>query len=154
MSTQVEIKSVVAEGYASKKVWALALGLSVFALVVLALYAGTSFTGPIAKKPVSAEAASLAANPELALARRYAVPAKAGESAFFAANPELVIARRYGVPETVGAESAFLAANPELMVARRHMSSASEQTDTALLEANPEIRVYRGYVNALRIDGD
>jgi len=103
------------------------------------------------KEPVS-DSAYLAANPELAVAGRYAgvttkwVVDELSGSIFLAANPELMLVHRYadalknqgGQPGTYDiellrsqlyaeaaekkAEAAYLATNPELMVARRYTS--------------------------------
>jgi hypothetical protein len=70
--------------------------------------------------------ASVSANPELIIARRYYPTnlARSTDVAFLAANPEVMISRRgYAASLVQAADAAFLAANPEVMTSRRYASS-------------------------------
>jgi hypothetical protein len=60
-------------------------------------------------------------------------------SATLAANPELMIARRYISTAALTAGDSLLAANPELMAARRYISTAALAASDARLAANPEL---------------
>jgi hypothetical protein len=84
---------------------------------------------------VSAGQASLAANPELALARRYAEIKIAADSAHLAANPELSLARRFAEDMEIRNELEYLASNPEAALARRIMPTQprNEPTDRLLI---------------------
>jgi hypothetical protein len=147
MTSHVHSNQIVAKGKSRRRNLALATGLAALLLTVLGLYAGLSAGPQGTKDQMASEAAFLAANPELMVARRYAaVPARKAELAFLAANPELLVVRRYIAPATGRTESAYLAANPELMVARRYIAGAAQQSDPAFLAANPEIMLYRRYV--------
>jgi len=155
MSTHVHANPIVTKEKPRRRNLVLVAGLAVLLLVVLGLYAGLSASPLGATGQMTSEAASLAANPELMVARRYvAVPARKAESAFLAANPELLVARRYIALATVRTEAAFLAANPELMVARRYIAGAAQQIDLAFLAANPEIMIYQRYVAAQHTTDD
>lgn len=70
-----------------------------------------------------------------------------GNAAFLAANPELMIARRYTAPSTAGASAAILAANPELSIARRFQGVAGQNSD-AHLAANPELIIVHRFNTA------
>ena len=115
------------------------VGLALFALTAYAQEptndSGVEVSGlavapaAVTDKESASDSAYLAANPELAIASRYAgVTTKwavyqLSESIFLAANPELITARRYTrAVENEATPSTFLAANPELMVARRYAS--------------------------------
>lgn len=95
------------------------LALAFLALLVVAailLWQAPSAVQPISQ-PLSGER-FLAQNPELSVARRYAVTADTvREEWFLARNPELMVAARYA---SSAGEAAFLAQNPELSIARRY----------------------------------
>ena len=150
MSTQVNLNRIVTPGKARNRILALVAGLVALSLLlVLALYAGTPASPAGVQEQVASRTASVATNPELMVARRYAAArAKQAETAFLATNPELMVARRYYAPTSAKSEIPFLAANPELMAVRRYTPITVQPTDSAYLAANPELMVYRRYVEA------
>jgi len=144
-----------------EKMSALVVGLSALVLA-LAACAPVPVGGFVALAPPPVEAvksevvlehevtygsASLAANPELMLARRYTAMPMA---ATLAANPELIVARRYAAAVQPGAEAATLASNPELSSARYYVSYAidNEVASTSFLAANPELMIARRYAGS------
>jgi len=80
-------------------------------------------------------------------ARRYTA---APMAASLAANPELMVARRYAAAVQAGAEAATLAANPELSSARyhAHFNVDNEAALASLLAANPELMIARHYIDS------
>jgi hypothetical protein len=77
-----------------------AFGVIAVLLIALLAYTGLSVNVPPAGGAATS-AASLAANPELMVARRSIAPAAASD-AFLAANPELMLARRLGTAAREG----------------------------------------------------
>ena len=102
------------QGQAGWKVSTWLIGLGALALVTLVAYLAVS---------VSGSAAALTPAEAFALGARTAPPSTYTESAFLAANPEMGIARRFAVESN----GAGLAANPELNIARRYAAGAESR---------------------------
>ena len=117
----------------------LLLGLSLL-LVAVAVFVAWPARTPISETPKAAS--SLAANPELMVAQRWAAEAdKRAEAAFLAKNPELMFVQRYSGPAAEHVRASFLSANPEVMVAQRWATEADKRAEAAFLAGNPELMV-------------
>jgi hypothetical protein len=82
----------------------------------------------------------------LNLARRYTAASNPMSSqAYLTANPELALARRYATLKML-AEAAKLAANPELNLARRAAQHMQKHNEWEYLSANPELNLARRFV--------